>query len=101
MLQNNLSKWTIQSMRWIGVAILIMGIASLVFGIVLLAAANIAHDEEVKQLEMEGQPTTIGELKDLRETVRDYRHMIISPADVQTFIQTNLGLYMNGSVFLR
>ena len=88
MLQNKLSRWTIQSMRWIGVAILITGIASLVFGIVLLAAANTAHDEEVKQLEMELQPTTIGELKDLRETIRDNRHALVEPAEVYDFVQS-------------
>jgi len=90
MMQNGISGWAIRSMRRIGVVILLMGIASLAFGIVLLVSSNTMHSEEVEQLDMELQPTTIGELKDLREELRDMRHGQIAPEDVEDFMRSYL-----------
>jgi len=76
-------------MRRIGVAILLLGIISLAFGVALLVSSNTMHSEEVEQLDMELQPTTIGELKDLREYIRDNRHDQIAPEDVEDFMQSH------------
>ncbi|MFC1924506.1 hypothetical protein ACFLXA_04000 [Chloroflexota bacterium] len=90
MMQNGISGWAIQSMRRIGVAILLLGVVSLAFGVALLVSANTMHSEEVEQLDIELQATTIGELKDLREDLRDKRHDQIDPEDVPEFIQSYL-----------
>lgn len=98
MLQNKLTRLTIGRMRWIGVAILLTGIASLVFGIILLVAAGIAHNEEIEQLEMEGAPTGINELKDRREMIRDNRYDQLQPEEVHDFIESYLTtLYFKSS----
>ena len=91
---NSLSRRVIQRMRLIGMAIFIIGIVSFAFGVVLLYSANTAHNEEVEQLEMEFAPTSIGELMDLREEIRDYRHEIIKPVDTETtetFLKNYIG----------
>ncbi len=92
MSQNGKGGWTVRAMRGIGVAIIIFGVASLVFGIILLVAANTSHSEEVKQLKLEQAPTTISELKTLREHIRDYRHMIDPPPMEQNPTQATLNL---------
>lgn len=91
---NGLSRRAIHRMRWIGIAILIIGVVSFAFGIVLLVSANTMHDEEVEQLEMELSPTSIEELKDLREELRDFRHLIAKPEDTETFLKDYI--YIDG-----
>jgi hypothetical protein len=58
---------------------MVLGVLSLVFGILLLVAANISHNEEVDQLKLEQAPTTIDELTTAREQLRDARYKIDPP----------------------
>lgn len=96
---NSISRRAMHRMSWIGMAILIIGVVSFAFGIVLLVSANTMHDEEIAQLEIERSPTSIGELKDLREQLSEYRHLIAEPEDTETFLMDYInigGLLWNG-----
>ncbi len=96
---SNLSSLVIKRMRWIGMAVIIIGVVSFAFGVVLLVSANTMHDEEIEQLEMELSPTSIDELKNLREELRDYRHLIAEPEDTEAFLMNYInigGLLWNG-----
>jgi hypothetical protein len=57
----------------------VLGVTGLAFGIVLLASANSIHNGTVASLEDEGAPTTIGELRELRDELRDTRWAFYPP----------------------
>jgi hypothetical protein len=57
----------------------VLGVTGLAFGIVLLASANSIHNGTVASLEDEGAPTTIGELRELRDELRDTRWYFYPP----------------------
>ena len=61
------------------VIMLILGLTGLAFGIVLIVCANSVHDGTVSSLEDEGAPTTIGELRELRDELRDTRWFFYPP----------------------
>ena len=54
--------------RAAAISVLLLGIAGLVFGIILLVAANTTHSETVSGLQAKGYPTSIGELRADRDT---------------------------------
>lgn len=89
---HSMSRSVMRRMSWIGIVILIIGIVSFAFGIVLLVSANTMHDEEVKQLEVELSPTSIAELRDLREELAGYRHLIAQPEDTDTFLRDYINI---------
>jgi hypothetical protein len=49
------------------IIMLVLGLTGLAFGIVLIVSANSIHNQTVEELEKDHSPTTIGELRDLRE----------------------------------
>ena len=53
--------------RVTAIIMLVLGVTGLAFGIVLIVCANSVHDGTVAELEKDHSPTTIGELRDLRE----------------------------------
>jgi hypothetical protein len=55
------------------IIMLVLGVTGLAFGIVLLASASSIHDQTVEELEKDGSPTSIGELRDLREDLSAQR----------------------------
>ena len=55
------------------VVMLILGVTGLVFGAVLIVAASSIHNQTVAELEKDGSPTTIGELRELREDLSAQR----------------------------
>jgi hypothetical protein len=55
------------------VIMFILGVTGLVFGVVLLVSASSIHNQTVAELEKDGSPTTIGELRDLREDLSAQR----------------------------
>jgi hypothetical protein len=61
------------------IIMLVLGLTGLVFGIVLIVSANSIHDQTVASLEDEGAPTTIGELRELRDELRDTRWALYPP----------------------
>ena len=61
------------------IIMLVLGVTGLAFGIVLLASANSIHNGTVASLEDEGAPTTIGELRELRDELRDTRWYFYPP----------------------
>lgn len=89
---NSISRLLIRRMAWIGIAILIIGVVSFAFGIVLLVSANTMHDEELEQLEVELSPTSIEDLRDLREELAGYRHLIAQPEDTDTFLREYINI---------
>lgn len=54
--------------RGAAIIVTILGIAGIVFGIILLVAANTTHSETVKGLQAKDYPTSIGELRADRDT---------------------------------
>lgn len=59
--------------RLSAIIMLVLGLTGLAFGIVLIASANSVHDGTVEELEKDHSPTTIGELRDLREDLSAQR----------------------------
>jgi hypothetical protein len=55
------------------IIMLILGVTGLAFGIVLLVSGNSIHNETVKELEKDGAPTTIAELRDERDDLAETR----------------------------
>lgn len=49
------------------IIMLVLGVTGFAFGIVLIVSANSVHNGTVEELEKDHSPTTIGELRDLRE----------------------------------
>jgi hypothetical protein len=55
------------------VIMLILGLTGFAFGIVLIVSASSIHSQTVEELEKDGSPTSIGELRDLREDLSAQR----------------------------
>lgn len=65
--------------RGAAIVVTILGIAGLVFGIILLVAANITHSETVSGLQAKGYPTSIGELRADRDALQAELGVTIFP----------------------
>lgn len=61
------------------IIMLVLGLTGFAFGIVLIVSANSVHNGTVASLEDEGAPTTIGELRELRDELRDTRWALYPP----------------------
>jgi hypothetical protein len=55
------------------IIMLVLGVTGLAFGIVLLVSASSVHNGTVEELEKDNSPTSIGELRDLREDLSAQR----------------------------
>lgn len=65
-------------LRVSAIIMLVLGVAGLAFGIVLIVSANSIHDGTVTELEKDNSPTTIGELRELREDLSAQRRAFFS-----------------------
>jgi hypothetical protein len=55
------------------IIMLILGVTGFAFGIVLIVSASSIHSQTVEELEKDNSPTSIGELRDLRENLSAQR----------------------------
>ena len=65
--------------RVTAIIMLVLGVTGLAFGIVLIVCANSIHDQTVAELEKDHSPTTIGELRELREDFSRQRRDFFAP----------------------
>ena len=65
--------------RLAALGVLLLGVAGLVFGILLVVAGTTTTSETVKELQDDHSPTEIGQLRTIRENFRDLRWAIDPP----------------------
>jgi hypothetical protein len=55
------------------IIMLVLGLTGFAFGIVLIASASSIHNQTVEELKKDNSPTSIGELRDIRENLSAQR----------------------------